>query len=111
VESFAWRNLRLEAEVSGTMDPRAGRPAPPLVAHTRVALSDDWAAITQAARQTLAGYARLPFYAQMFAAAGYPVGADGSARPVVARLFSACVQRAGFYATDASAASSASTAA
>lgn len=64
----------------------AGRPAPPLVAHTWVALSEDWAAITQAARQTLAGYARLPFYAQMFAAAGYPVGADGVSEALIEQL-------------------------
>ncbi len=55
----------------------AGRPTPALVAHSWVALSDDRAAIIEAARQALAGYARLPFYAQMFAAAGYPVE-DGS---------------------------------
>ena len=51
----------------------ANRPVPNMVAHSWVALSDDRAAIIQAARQALAGYARLPFYAQMFAAAGYPV--------------------------------------
>jgi F420-dependent oxidoreductase-like protein len=56
----------------------AGRPAPPLVAHQWVALSDDRDTVVTALRQTLVGYARLPFYAAMFAAAGYPVQPDGS---------------------------------
>ncbi len=55
----------------------AGRPVPPLVAHVWVALSDDAQAVRAAVKQALAGYARLPFYAHMFAAAGYPVQADG----------------------------------
>lgn len=59
----------------------AGRAAPPLVAHQWVALSDDREAIVAALRQTLAGYARLPFYAAMFAAAGYPVQPDGEVPP------------------------------
>lgn len=59
----------------------AGRPAPPLVAHVWVALSTDTAAVAMALQQALAGYARLPFYAAMFAAAGYPVPPDGSVPP------------------------------
>jgi F420-dependent oxidoreductase-like protein len=55
----------------------AGRDAPPLVAHLWVGLSTDAAAVRAAARRLLAGYARLPFYADMFAAAGFPVEADG----------------------------------
>jgi F420-dependent oxidoreductase-like protein len=51
----------------------ANRPSPPLVAHIWVALNDDRDAVLAAARQALTGYARLPFYANMFAAAGYPV--------------------------------------
>jgi F420-dependent oxidoreductase-like protein len=54
-----------------------GRPTPPLVAHVWVALHHDAEAVRQAVRKTLSGYARLPFYANMFAAAGYPVE-DGS---------------------------------
>jgi F420-dependent oxidoreductase-like protein len=54
-----------------------GRPIPPLVAHVWVALSDDTQAVRTAAKQGLAGYARLPFYAKMFAAAEYPVQANG----------------------------------
>lgn len=63
-----------------------GRPAPPLVAHAWVALSDDWGAIVQAARQALAGYARLPFYARMFAAAGYPVEGEGVSEALIEQL-------------------------
>jgi alkanesulfonate monooxygenase SsuD/methylene tetrahydromethanopterin reductase-like flavin-dependent oxidoreductase (luciferase family) len=55
---------------------RAGRDTPPLVAHIPVALSTDRAAVREAARKQFAGYARLPFYAKMFEAAGYPVGAN-----------------------------------
>jgi F420-dependent oxidoreductase-like protein len=55
----------------------AKRPVPPLVAHVWVALSADASAVRLAAKHALAGYARLPFYAHMFAAAGYPVEADG----------------------------------
>jgi hypothetical protein len=43
------------------------------VAHVWVALSEDRSAVIAATKQALAGYARLPFYANMFAAAGYPV--------------------------------------
>ncbi len=56
----------------------AGRDAPPLVAHAWVALGTDTAAIREAARQRINGYGRLPFYAAMFAAAGFPVDADGN---------------------------------
>lgn len=55
----------------------AGRSVPPLIAHVWVALSDDAQAVRSAAKTALAGYARLPFYATMFAAAGFPVQADG----------------------------------
>jgi F420-dependent oxidoreductase-like protein len=56
----------------------AERATPPLVAHVWVALSADSVAVRAAAKQRLAGYTRLPFYANMFAAAGYPVEANGS---------------------------------
>ena len=55
----------------------AGRDTPPLVAHVWVGLSTDVAAVRSAARQRLRSYARLPFYANMFRAAGFPVEADG----------------------------------
>jgi F420-dependent oxidoreductase-like protein len=56
----------------------AGRASPPLVAQVWVALSTDVAVVRASARERLGGYARLPFYAKMFAEAGYPVGSDGS---------------------------------
>lgn len=56
----------------------AERPTPPLVAHIWVALSTDAAAVREAARKSIGYYARLPFYANMFAAAGFPVQPDGS---------------------------------
>ena len=56
----------------------AGRPAPPLVAHLSVALGEDRAAVVAAARQTVARYARLPFYARMFADAGFPIAEPGT---------------------------------
>lgn len=57
---------------------KAGRPAPPLVAHVPIALSTDRAAVIAAGRKLIGGYARLPFYANMFADAGFPPHADGS---------------------------------
>jgi F420-dependent oxidoreductase-like protein len=56
----------------------AGRPAPPLVAHVPVVLSEDTDAARTAARKALNVYARLPFYYNMWAAAGYPLEADGA---------------------------------
>jgi alkanesulfonate monooxygenase SsuD/methylene tetrahydromethanopterin reductase-like flavin-dependent oxidoreductase (luciferase family) len=54
------------------------RSAPPLVAHVLVAMSEDQSAVLQATRAQIQSYGRLPFYASMFADAGYPVGPDGS---------------------------------
>ncbi|WP_376795741.1 LLM class flavin-dependent oxidoreductase [Thermogemmatispora sp.] len=54
-----------------------GRSRPPLLAHVPVALGTDWAAVLEAARGHLGVYARVPFYRNMFADAGFPVGADG----------------------------------
>ena len=56
----------------------AGRPTPPLVAHVWVALTEDREAVRAASRKALSGYAKLPFYANMFAAAGNPVQEDGN---------------------------------
>jgi alkanesulfonate monooxygenase SsuD/methylene tetrahydromethanopterin reductase-like flavin-dependent oxidoreductase (luciferase family) len=57
-----------------------GRPVPPLIAHVMTAASEDRPAVLSATRariQTI-GYGNLPFYASMFADAGYPVGANGT---------------------------------
>ncbi len=55
-----------------------GRPTPPLIAHVPVALSEDRPAVLAAARQRVSAYGRLPFYAHMFADAGFPVAPDGT---------------------------------
>jgi F420-dependent oxidoreductase-like protein len=56
----------------------AGRPRPPLIGHVPVALHTDRGRVRAAARQQLSHYGRLPFYARMFADAGFPVAADGT---------------------------------
>lgn len=56
---------------------RSGRPKPPLVAHISVALSQDRQTALAAARKQIGGNARTQFYANMFADAGFPIGADG----------------------------------
>lgn len=57
---------------------KAGRTVPPLVAHVSVALSTDRQAVLAAARRQLGRYGKLPFYAGMFADAGFPVSTDGT---------------------------------
>src|SRR2546426_5139176 len=54
------------------------RPAPPLVAHILVAMSTDEAAVQAAAKARVSYYTKAPFYAHMFAAAGFPIAADGT---------------------------------
>ena len=56
---------------------RAGREAPPLVAHAPVCVHDNPAEVKEAARQQLANYPRSPFYQEMFAASGHPEARDG----------------------------------
>ncbi|MBM3140669.1 MAG: LLM class flavin-dependent oxidoreductase [Chloroflexi bacterium] len=51
---------------------RAGRPAPPLIAHVPIAVNEDRAAVHALAQGQLANYSRTPFYQAMFAAAGFP---------------------------------------
>ena len=51
----------------------AGRPVPPLIGHVPVALSTDRAAVHAAVQAQIGPYARAPFYARMFADAGFPV--------------------------------------
>ncbi|MGZ3609833.1 MAG: LLM class flavin-dependent oxidoreductase [Ktedonobacteraceae bacterium] len=57
---------------------KGGRPVPPLVAGIPVALSQDRKAVQAAARCQLSRYERLPFYANMFADAGFPIAPDGT---------------------------------
>ena len=54
------------------------RPAPPLIAHIPVAMSTNEAAIQAAATPRISFYTKAPFYAHMFAEAGFPIGADGT---------------------------------
>ena len=54
-----------------------GRQRPPLIAHVPVIVSTDRAAARAAFRAQFPIYSRLPFYAAMFARAGYPVTAAG----------------------------------
>jgi F420-dependent oxidoreductase-like protein len=61
------------------------RPAPPMVAHIPVALSTDEAAVQEAAMRRISFYTKAPFYAHMFAAAGFPIAADGSGIPALAK--------------------------
>ena len=62
-----------------------GRPVPPLVAHIPVAMSTDEAAVQAAAMPRVSFYTKAPFYAHMFAAAGFPVGADGAGVDALAK--------------------------
>ncbi|MBV9280529.1 MAG: LLM class flavin-dependent oxidoreductase [Chloroflexi bacterium] len=55
----------------------AGRDVPPLIAHVPVVVGEDRQAARTTGRAFLDRYARLPFYAGMFARAGYPTGSDG----------------------------------
>ncbi|HEX3722141.1 MAG TPA: LLM class flavin-dependent oxidoreductase [Nitrolancea sp.] len=57
---------------------QAGRPAPRMIAHIPVAMVDDRATMLKGARPRLENYGRLPFYAGMFADAGFAVGANGA---------------------------------
>ncbi len=57
---------------------RAARPVPSLIAHIPIALSQDRQAVLAAARKQIGRYGRLPFYASMFAEAGFPVSEDGT---------------------------------
>lgn len=61
----------------------AGRSRPQLVAHVSVALSEDRAAVFQAARRTLGFFGRLPSYRRMYLAAGF---SDEEIRTVSDRL-------------------------
>lgn len=47
---------------------------PALIAHVSVALTDDRETAREAARKEFALYTRMPFYQQMFATSGYPLG-------------------------------------
>ncbi len=56
---------------------KAGREAPPLIAHVPVCVSTDLDAVREGARKQLGLYPRVPFYSQMFQDAGFPEAKDG----------------------------------
>jgi F420-dependent oxidoreductase-like protein len=56
---------------------RAGRPVPPLFAHAPVCVHDDAEEARAAVRQQFGGFARAPFYQNMFRAAGFEEVAQG----------------------------------
>jgi alkanesulfonate monooxygenase SsuD/methylene tetrahydromethanopterin reductase-like flavin-dependent oxidoreductase (luciferase family) len=57
---------------------RADRRRPILVGHAFAVVSEDAATVLSTARVRLATYARLPFYQEMFAAAGFPEARQGT---------------------------------
>ncbi len=56
---------------------QAGRHAPPLIAHAPVCVHDNPDEVYAAARQQMGFYPRAPFYANMFADAGFPEASNG----------------------------------
>ena len=54
----------------------AGRPAPPLIAHVPVALSEDRISVLSAGHKYLDFYGKIPFYANMFSNAGFQLTSD-----------------------------------
>jgi F420-dependent oxidoreductase-like protein len=56
----------------------AWRPIPRMIAHVPVVMTTNRDTMLQSARPRLENYGRLPFYAGMFADAGYPVGSNGA---------------------------------
>ena len=57
---------------------KAGRPAPAVIAHVPVVVSDDAEAVMAAARRQLGFYPRLPYYSAMWQDAGFPEAKEGT---------------------------------
>jgi F420-dependent oxidoreductase-like protein len=55
----------------------AGRTPPPLIGHVPVIVSEDVAAVREAARQQIGFYPQIPYYSQMLQDAGFPEAAKG----------------------------------
>ncbi len=51
---------------------RAGRPTPPLIAHTPIAITEDREAVKAAAARQVSNYSNIPFYRAMYEQAGVP---------------------------------------
>ena len=71
LEKVALPALRRGAE-------KTGRPVPPLVAHVPVCVHDNPEEARAAIGRQFAGFARAPFYQNMFVAAGFPESMDGN---------------------------------
>jgi hypothetical protein len=65
---------------------KAGRPIPPLIAHVPIAVHDSVDEVRQAAREQVGFYARVPFYAAMFAEADFPDAGAGMSDALVDAL-------------------------
>ena len=57
---------------------RAGRSAPPLIAHVPVCLSTNPEDVREAVRQQMAFYPTVPHYQRMFVASGFPEAQNGT---------------------------------
>jgi alkanesulfonate monooxygenase SsuD/methylene tetrahydromethanopterin reductase-like flavin-dependent oxidoreductase (luciferase family) len=57
---------------------RAGRPVPPLIAHAPVCVHEHGEEVRAAIRQQFGGFARAPFYQNMFRAAGFEEVSQGT---------------------------------
>ncbi len=56
----------------------AGRPVPPLIVQVPVCVHENPEEAREAVRQQFAGFARSPFYQNMFTAAGFPEVSQGT---------------------------------
>ena len=78
VSPYAYlRDVALPAMKTGAE--QKGRRVPPLVAHVPLSVHDNRDQVRAEARQQLSNYPRLPFYARMFAAAGFPEANESAA--------------------------------
>jgi F420-dependent oxidoreductase-like protein len=64
----------------------AGREPPPLIVHVPICVHGDALEVRQAAREQIGFYGRVPFYAAMFQAAGFPDAASGLSDALVDAL-------------------------
>jgi F420-dependent oxidoreductase-like protein len=78
------RRTALPAIAAGAA--KAGRPAPPLIAHAPICVHEDAAEARQAAREQVGNYGRVPFYAAMFADAGFPDASSGMSDALIDAL-------------------------
>jgi F420-dependent oxidoreductase-like protein len=65
---------------------KAGRPVPPLIAHVPISVHDNADEVRSAAKEQVGFYARVPFYAAMFANAGFPDATAGMSDALVDSL-------------------------